>query len=151
MSDIEIGADTRVTLHFSLKFSDGSIIDSNFDKKPATFTVGDGSLLPGFEQKIIGMKAGEQGDFTVLPQQSFGQPNPNNVQQFSRKDFSADMALEPGLVISFADAGQSELPGVVKSVDGDTVMVDFNHPLAGRDIQFAVNIIAVETVQVGQV
>lgn len=146
MNDIAIGTGTRVTLHFSLKFDDGAIVDSNFDKAPATFTVGDGSLLDGFERKLFGMKAGEQGAFTVLPEQSFGQPNPNNIQSFSRKDFAKDMVLEQGLVISFADASQSELPGVVKSVDGDTVVVDFNHPLAGRDIVFEVDIIAVEAV-----
>ncbi|MFA7552734.1 MAG: FKBP-type peptidyl-prolyl cis-trans isomerase [Spongiibacteraceae bacterium] len=146
MNDIVIGKDTRVSLHFSLKFDDGAIIDSTFDKAPATFTVGDGSLLDGFERKLFGMKAGEQGAFTVLPEDSFGQLNPNNVQHFSRKDFAADMVLEQGLVISFADASQSELPGVVKSVDDDNVVVDFNHPLAGRDILFEVDIISVETV-----
>ena len=143
MTNVSIDKDTQVTLHFSLKFEDGALIDSTFDKAPATFTMGDGSLLDGFEKKIHGMNAGQQASFLVLPEQAFGQPNPNNVQQFSRKDFAEDMQLTEGLVISFADARQSELPGVVKSVDGDVVSVDFNHPLAGRAIQFDVDIIEV--------
>ena len=147
MTDITIGDNTRVTLHFSLKFNDGSIIDSTFDKQPASFTVGDGSLLAGFENKIHGMKAGQQACFTVLPEESFGQPNPNNIQHFSRSDFAQDMQLTEGLVISFADANQSELPGVVKSLQGDTVVGDFNHPLAGRDIQFDVDILDVAQVE----
>ena len=146
MSKVLIGADTRVTLHFSLKFDDGLVVDSTFDKDPATFVIGDGSLLNGFEKKLYGMSAGEQCSYTVLPEQGFGQPNANNIQTFPRKDFADDMELSEGLMISFADASQSELPGVVKSFDAENVVVDFNHPLAGRDIQFDVDIINVEEV-----
>ena len=145
MSNNGITADSRVTLHFSLQFEDGSVIDSTFDRDPAVFSVGDGSLLPGFEKKVFGMVEQQQGCFTVLPEEGFGQPNPNNVQQFSREDFSEELELVEGLVISFADASQSELPGVVKSVEGNKVVVDFNHPLAGKNITFNVEIIAVET------
>ena len=144
MTALTIGADTRVTLHFSLKFEDGSVVDSTFDKAPATFTVGDGSLLDDFEKKVHGMAAGETASFTVLPEEGFGQSNPNNVQRFARSDFASDMELAEGLVISFADASQSELPGVIQSVSAQEVVVDFNHPLAGRNILFNVEIIAVE-------
>lgn len=144
MSDISIGTNSKVTLHFSLKLDDGSVIDSTFDREPATFVIGDGSLLEGFEKKIHGMTKGQQGSYTVLPEEGFGQPNPSNVQRFARTDFSADLVLAEGLVISFADASQSELPGVIKSIEGDTVTVDFNHPLAGKDIQFDVDIIDVQ-------
>ena len=146
MTDIAIGDDTRVTLHFSLTSEDGAVIDSTFERQPASFTVGDGSLLAGFERKIHGMKAGQQASFSVAPEDGFGQPNPDNVQYFARSRFARDMELTEGLVISFADANKSELPGVVKSVTGDSVVVDFNHPLAGRTIEFAVDIIQVERV-----
>lgn len=144
MSDLAVGPKTRVTLHFQLSFEEGDVIDSTFDKSPASFTMGDGSLLAGFERKLHALKAGQSAVFTVLPEEAFGQPNPNNIQHFKRGDFSADMELAQGLVISFADASQSELPGVVKSVSEQEVVVDFNHPLAGRNILFEVNIIAVE-------
>ena len=144
MSEVLIDVDSRVTLHFSLKFEDGSVVDSTFDKDPASFVMGDGSLLDGFEKKLLGMKAGEKAGFIVLPEEGFGQLNPSNIQQFSRTDFAADLELENGLVISFADASQSELPGVISSIEGDQVTIDFNHPLAGRNIQFDVEIVAVE-------
>lgn len=139
-----IGPDTRVTLHFELKFENGDIIDSNFEKDPASFVIGDGSLLPGFEKKLFGLTAAEKASFTVLPEDAFGQPNPNNIQSFKRDTFADDMDLQAGLVISFADASQSELPGVIKSVDDEVVIVDFNHPLAGENIVFDVEIIAVD-------
>ena len=144
MTNLKVGPNSRVKLHFSLKFEDGSVIDSTFDKEPASFTVGDGSLLDGFEKKIHGMQSGQQGSFSILPEQGFGQPNPNNIQHYNRKDFSADIELSEGLMISFADANQAELPGVVKSIEGDRVAVDFNHPLAGHTIQFDVDILNVE-------
>lgn len=140
----EIAAGTKVTLHFQLSLEDGSIIDSTFEKAPAEFTVGDGKLLPGFENKLIGLVAGQQQAFTVLPEEGFGQPNPNNVQSFNPDIFDKDMELAEGLVVSFADANKAELPGVVKSISAEEVLVDFNHPLAGRNIRFEVDIIAVE-------
>lgn len=146
MNEVTIGANTRVTLHFSIKVEGGATVDSTFDREPATFVTGDGSLLQGFENKIFGMQAGQQGSFTVLPEEGFGQPNPNNIQSFSRQDFSPELELVEGLVISFADASQSELPGVVKSVAAEEVIVDFNHPLAGCNIQFDVDIIKLEKV-----
>ena len=145
ISELPVGPDTKVTLHFSLALEDGSEVDSNFDGKPATFVVGDGNLLPGFEEVLFGLVPGEEGRFEIDPEQGFGQHNPSNVQRFSRKDFAEDMELEPGLMLSFADANQSELPGVVDKVEGDEVFVDFNHPLAGHTITFSVVILDVMT------
>lgn len=146
-NQFSIGPGTTVTLHFSLRLEDGSVVDSTFDRSPAQFTVGDGKLLSGFEKKLYGLQAGQRESFTVLPEDGFGQPNPNNVQTFKRDVFDSELELAEGLVVSFADASQSELPGVVKSVGDDEVVVDFNHPLAGRQIAFEVDIIAVEQAQ----
>lgn len=143
MNDLCIGPGTQVTLHFSLKLDDGSIVDSNFDGEPATFDVGDGSLLPGFEEPLFGLQAGDERTYTITPEKGFGVHNPANVQELPRNQFPADVELEEGLVLSFADAQQAELPGVVSSFDDTTVYVDFNHPLAGRDIEFSVKILDV--------
>jgi FKBP-type peptidyl-prolyl cis-trans isomerase SlpA len=144
--NISVGENTKVTLHFALKLVNGEIVDSTFDKQPATFAFGDGNLLLGFENKLIGMRKGERRQFTVAPEEAFGQPNPANVQRFKRSDFDSAMELYEGLVISFADASQAELPGVVAKFDGDEVTVDFNHPLAGRVIYFDVEILDVAAV-----
>jgi len=143
MSELVIGPGTRVTLHFALKLENGDIVDSTFERSPATFTVGDGKLLPGFERKLFGLTEGAREQFTIAPEDAFGQPNPANVQRFDRAMFAAGMELYPGLVISFADAAQAELPGVISGVEGDAVLVDFNHPLAGRTLLFDVQIFEV--------
>lgn len=137
-----IGQGKKVTLHFSVALSDGTVVDTTRERNvPAEFTVGDGSLLPGFEKAIFGLQAGDRRSVFIDAKRGFGDWNENNVQVFTRLQFS-DMNLEPGLVISFADK-TGELPGVVKEITDETVTVDFNHPLAGRDLVFEVDIIRV--------
>ncbi|WP_439136041.1 FKBP-type peptidyl-prolyl cis-trans isomerase [Pseudomaricurvus sp.] len=143
MTNIAIDEGTEVTLHFALKLENGDVIDSNFNSKPATFVVGDGNLLPGFERALTGMVAGDKNTFVIKPEDGFGQSNPNNMQVMPRDQFDDEVELVEGLMLSFADAQKAELPGIVASFDDETVTVDFNHPLAGRDILFEVEILGV--------
>ena len=124
------------------------MVDSNFERDPATFTVGDGNLLPGFEKALFGMMEGEHKTLVIKPEDGFGQRNPNNIQEIARSQFSPDLELSEGLMLSFADAQKTELPGVVQRFDDEVVVVDFNHPVAGRDILFEVAILKIEPVQV---
>ncbi|WP_336368341.1 FKBP-type peptidyl-prolyl cis-trans isomerase [Marinobacter sp. C2H3] len=146
MKELPVDKGTRVTLHFALKIQGGETVDSTFDKAPATLDIGDDNLPENFEAYLMGMVAGDRKTYEVPPERGFGQHNPNNLQTFKRHEFSADMVLEPGVVVSFADARQQELPGVVSRVEGDEVEVDFNHPLAGRTLEFEVEILDVEPV-----
>lgn len=146
MDNIVIDEQSQVTLHFSLALESGDVVDSTFDRSPATFTMGDGSLLEGFERCLLGLGVGAAEEFIIEPEQGFGQWNPNNVQRFSRAGFDPELELSPGLVMNFADAANGELPGVIRAVDGQQVEVDFNHPLAGHRIVFRIEIVAVAEV-----
>lgn len=148
MRELAIGPGTKITLHFALQLENGDMVDSNFERDPATFTVGDGNLLPGFEKALFGMMEGEHKTLVIKPEDGFGQRNPNNIQEIARSQFSPDLELSEGLMLSFADAQKTELPGVVQRFDDEVVVVDFNHPLAGRDILFEVAILKIEPVQV---
>jgi len=139
---IKIDQGIRVTLFFSLSLENGEIVDSNFDAKPATFTLGDGNLLPGFEAPLIGLEAGSKGEFMIAPEHAFGQRNPENIQKLSRDNFDQE-SLQIGDVFSFQN-GDGELPGVITAIEVKDVEVDFNHPLAGRSIIFTVDIVDVE-------
>jgi len=148
MRELAIGPGTKITLHFALQLDNGDMVDSNFERDPAIFTVGDGNLLPGFEKALFGMLEGEHKTVVIKPEDGFGQRNPNNIQEIARSQFSPDLELSEGLMLSFADAQKTELPGVVQRYDDEVVVVDFNHPLAGRDILFEVAILKIEPVQV---
>ena len=142
MTEQRIGPERQVTLHFAIKLESGDVVDSTFDKQPATFKVGDGNLLPGFEVALYGFKAGDKRSLQIEPENAFGQPNPQNVQVMPRGQFQ-DMELSEGLLIIFNDAANAELPGVVKAFDEQQVTIDFNHPLAGKTLSFDVEIIEV--------
>lgn len=107
-------------------------------------TIGDESLLAGFEQVLINLKAGDTRTAHLPPDQAFGDWNGENVQSFPRAKFSLS---EPnpvvGMMMEFADKGQNTLAGVISEVTEDEVKVDFNHPLAGQDVLFKVKIFKV--------
>ena len=145
MSDLTIGPGTQVTLHFAIKLVNGHVVDSTFEGDPATFLVGDGNLLAGFEQVLMGLTKGDHQTFTIPPEEGFGQPNPSNVQQIARSDFD-DIDLQVGLVLAFANAQDTEVPGIITAFDDQQVTVDFNHPLAGETIHFEIKVLAVEPV-----
>ena len=137
-----INQNSKVTLNFSIALENGDLVDSNFGKEPATFEMGDGSLLPGFESSLRGLSAGDKKEFLISKENGFGVSNPNNIQSFKPSDFASGLELSEGLIVSFADASGGELPGVIKSI-GDDIEVDFNHPLAGHELMFAVEIIKI--------
>ncbi|MGB2102604.1 MAG: FKBP-type peptidyl-prolyl cis-trans isomerase [Porticoccaceae bacterium] len=138
---ITIEQGTKVTMSFLLALENGEVIDSNFDSEPATFVLGDGNLLPGFEVPLQGLKAGDQAEFVIAPENAFGQRNPENIQQLARDNFGQE-SIAVGDVFSFQN-GDGELPGVVVEIGNELVKVDFNHPLAGRNIIFKVDIVEV--------
>ena len=141
---LDIGPNYKVELHFSLKLADtGELVDSTFEKKPAELVIGDGNLPAAFEAVIHGMKAGERKIERIEPKDGFGQHNPSNVQRIPKDQFDPSVELSEGLVVSFQDKAKSELPGVVSTIDDTIVTVDFNHPLAGRDLEFEVEILSV--------
>jgi len=137
-----ITAQSQITLHFELALEDGQVVDSNFEQAPAKFRFGDGSLLPAFEESLLGLKAGDESSFTMTPEKAFGAHNESNLQRIPRSQFEMD--LEEGMVVSFADMSKNELPGVIAEIGEKDVLVDFNHPLAGRTLTFKVQIIEVE-------
>jgi FKBP-type peptidyl-prolyl cis-trans isomerase SlpA len=128
-----------------LRLENGDDVDSNFDKAPVTFRIGDGNLLPGFEQALFGLVAGDRREFLLEPEQAFGTLNDDNVQRFPRYQFPPDVAS--GAMFEFADASGNKQAGVVRGIDKQWVEVDFNHPLAGRRIRFSVHVHAVGNVE----
>ena len=136
---------SRVVMHFSIKLEDGSAADSSkVHGKPARFQMGDGNLTPNFEKHLLGLKAGDEREFTLAPEEAFGQPLDENIYQVDAAKFSAETPAEVGSIIAFTQPDGRELPGIIRAVEGNTVTVDFNHPLAGQRVIFAVEILSVE-------
>ncbi|WP_435950275.1 FKBP-type peptidyl-prolyl cis-trans isomerase [Psychrobacter sp. DM8] len=142
--DTRIAYGSSVKLHFEVSLENGEIIDSTFSRDaPVTLTIGDESLLPGFEQVLMNLRAGDTRTAHLGPEQAFGDWNPDNVQQFSRTQFAliADNP-EIGMMVEFEDKGKNTLAGIISAID-DEIEVDFNHPLAGQAVLFKVQIFKV--------
>ncbi len=148
MSCLSIGEKTRVFLNWAIHLEDGEQVDSNFDRSPVSFVIGDGSLLDGFERCLLGLCAGDEAEFQLDPKEAFGQPRTDNIQTLPRSQFLSEQELNVGMVYSFADAAGGELPGVIEDFNDDEVRVNFNHPLAGRTLKFLVRIDRVEAEEV---
>ncbi|MGL5285741.1 FKBP-type peptidyl-prolyl cis-trans isomerase SlpA [Aeromonas sp. RU39B] len=140
-----IAGDSTVLFHFAITLEDGSLADSTrLGGQPARLVMGDGSLTPHFEACLLGLQQGDKRTFTLTPEQAFGQPNPDNIHHLDRAKFGADAEPEVGAIIAFTVPGGGEIPGIVREVEGMSVTVDFNHPLAGHTVTFEVEILAVD-------
>ena len=139
----QLGPGKKIRMHFELFLSRDEVIDSNFDGEAVEFTVGDGNLLPGFEEAIFGLRVNDENTVQIPAEKAFGEYNEDNIQVIPRFRFPSDLAMEKGLMINFADSAGNEQAGVIQNFDADRVTVDFNHPLAGKNIQFRVKILSV--------
>lgn len=140
--------DSAVLVHFTLQLEDGTEAESSrANGKPALFRLGDGSLSRALEGELLGRKLGDKLNFTLEPLEAFGEKNQDLIQFFSLRDFNESGTPEVGAIIIFTAMDGSEMPGVVREIIGDSVTVDFNHPLAGRPITFAIEILEIDPAQ----
>jgi len=136
-----------LTLHYRLAGADGTDIISTFDDKPATLSIGSGELVPGVEAHLMGLPEGSHRSFDLEPGVAFGDRNPALLQRLSRALLARhgeadDYAV--GDVVQFPlPAGQGVCAGVVREADDDSLLIDFNHPLAGQQVTFEVQLIGV--------
>ena len=143
MPDDVIRKGSRVTLHFCLSLAGGRVVDSTGDADPMTLTIGEGVMADGLEKYLVGLTVGDRKQLEIPAGEIYGLPDPSAIQRISRGDFPPDIDPQPGQVLGFTSPTGEEVPAVVLSVDADSVEVDFSHPLAGHDLVFVVEILAV--------
>lgn len=137
-----------LTLHYRLAGPDGADVVNTFGARPATLSLGQGQLAPAVEALLFGLTAGRHETFELAPGAAFGERNPTLVQRVARtalRQGGADSAgFEVGDVVQFTRPdGEPGFAGVVRECDDDSLLFDFNHPLAGRPVVFEVQLIGV--------
>ena len=137
-----------LTLHYRLCGPDGADLINTFNDKPATLSLGTGELAPAIEARLLGLAEGTRGSFELAPGEAFGDRNPELLQRVKRSLLDElgdpDERYSVGNVVQFPTPdGQGAYAGVVREVDGDALVFDFNHPLAGRPVTFEVQVIGV--------
>ncbi len=136
---------SSVVMHYTLTLDDGTEVDSTLGVEPLEFRIGDGTLDAGLESLLLELYPGNKRRFHLSPGAAFGDPDPANVHSMDRVEFPPGMQLQEGVVVGFTTPSGEEIGGTIMELVGDSVMVDFNHPLAGRTLDFEVEIISVES------
>ena len=137
-----------LTLHYRLAGPDGADLINTFNDKPATLSLGTGELAPAMEARLLGLAEGTHQSFELAAGEAFGDRNPELLQRVKRALLDElgdpDERYSVGDVVQFPTPdGQGAYAGVVREVDGDALVFDFNHPLAGRPVTFEVQLIGV--------
>lgn len=131
-----------VTLNYRVCTGDVELV-STFDTTPSTLQLGTGELVPTLEACLHGMAVGERHVYLLEPEQAFGRHNPEMVQRLARADLPPGATPELNGMLEFSAPTGDKFAGVVRELDAEAVLVDFNHPLAGKPLSFEVEIIGV--------
>lgn len=135
--------DSLITLNYRLATAEDVELVSTFGASPATLQLGNGELSPPLEACLHNLTVGERYVFMLDPGQAFGPRNPELVHRMQRSELPADAKVDVHARIDFAAPNGSTFSGVVREIDGDFALVDFNHPLAAQAVRFEVEVIGV--------
>lgn len=138
-----IGDNSVVRMHYTLTNSDGEVLDSSSGGEPLAYLHGAGNIIPGLERELTGKVAGDSLTVVVAPEDGYGEVNEGLFQVVPREAFQGIDAIEPGMNFQAQGEGGQVQSIVVAKVDGDEITVDANHPLAGVQLHFAVEIVEV--------
>ena len=129
-----------VRVHYTGTFSDGEVFDSSREREPLEFTIGDGSLIPGFEDALLGHNAGDRFTVTIPADEAYGEHLEELLMEVPVSEVPEDIKPEVGMMLQIAtDDGDMEVQ--IVEVNDKVVVLDANHPLAGEDLTFDIEVI----------
>ncbi len=141
MSQVKPG--NKVRFHYTGTLEDGSVFDSSDGREPLEFTLGEGQIIPGLERAIEGMETGEQKTVTIAADDAYGPYQPQGRQGVPRDQIPDHIPLDIGTRLQVQTPDGQPMPVTVAEVSDEVVVLDANHPLAGKDLTFAVEIVDV--------
>ncbi len=137
-----VAGDT-VRVHYTGTLEDGTEFDSSRDRDPIEFVLGAGQVIPGFENAVTGMEPGETKTFTIPADEAYGPHRPELVHRIPRAQVPAEVTLAPGARLEARDQGGRRVVLTVVEVTDEEAVLDANHPLAGKDLTFQIELVAV--------
>jgi FKBP-type peptidyl-prolyl cis-trans isomerase 2 len=141
MSDAKTGDTVRI--HYTGTLDDGTTFDTSSGRAPLEFTVGSGQIIPGLDRAIAGMSVGEKKTVDVPAAEAYGDRNPEGVQSVPRTEVPDHIPLDPGTQLEVQTGDGRTLPVTVADVTEEKVVLDANHPLAGKDLTFEVELVEI--------
>lgn len=131
-----------VRVHYTGTLGDGTVFDSSRDGDPLEFVLGDGQVIEGFEEALLGMSEGESREVELPPEQAYGERSDDLVISVDRSELPEDLDPEVGQTLAVDTGDEEEMAAWVAEVGEDAITVDLNHPLAGRTLNFEVELVA---------
>lgn len=141
MSKVKHGDTVKV--HYQGALEDGTIFDSSYEKEPLEFTIGEGKIIPGFENAVVGMGSGESKKITVSPEQGYGDYQEQGKVEVERENMPEDIQPEPGMMLQLNTPDDKVVYVTVTDLDEEKVTLDANHPLAGKDLHFEIELLEI--------
>lgn len=141
MAKAKIG--DRVKVHYTGKLEDGTVFDSSLEGEPLEFTIGSGEIISGFEDEIIGMEEGEKKTFTIPTDKAYGPHREELMLTVGKDEFPPDIQPSEGQQLQLRQPDGRVFYVVVIEVNEKTVTLDANHPLAGKDLTFDVELVEI--------
>jgi peptidylprolyl isomerase len=133
---------TKVKVHYTGKLDDGSVFDSSEGREPLEFTVGEGQVIPGFEHGVVGMEPGDTKTLNIPSDEAYGPHRPEGVFEVERAEIPPSIPLQEGMRLQ-ANQGGRTIELTVVEFDQSKVTLDGNHPLAGQDLTFDIQLVEV--------
>jgi FKBP-type peptidyl-prolyl cis-trans isomerase SlyD len=143
MSEQVIADGQVVIMQYTLKADDGELLDASTPEEPMAYLHGAENIVPGLEQALTGKSVGYKGKVTVAPADGYGEREDEEPDVIPRKAFPPDMEIEPGMTFMAEGPDNEHAPIWIVGVEGDKVLVDSQHPLAGKTLHFEVEIIGI--------
>ena len=138
-----IEANQVVGIHYTLRDDGKEVLDSSEGQDPLLYLHGHGQIVAGLEKALSGKKVGDKMDVTVTPEDGYGEYDPKLTSEVQKKQFPNQARLEVGALFEFSNSKGHPVVVRIVEVNADTVKVDANHPLAGKKLYFAVEIVSV--------
>lgn len=132
---------SKVKIHYTGTLNDGKVFDSSEGKEPLEFTIGENQVIPGFENGVKGMKLNEEKTIKIKANEAYGEVNKQLIISVPREKFPPQIEVNGRLILK-GPQGQS-IPAIIKEVKDNIVVIDLNHPLAGKDLNFKVKVVGI--------
>jgi FKBP-type peptidyl-prolyl cis-trans isomerase SlyD len=139
-----VSDDVVVSINYTLTV-EGQVVDTTEGDEPLQFLQGHQNIIPGLERELAGMEIGDSKQVVVSPTEAYGEVDPDNIIDVPRSEFPEEIPLEPGTELEVKNSDGEVLSATINEVNKDTVKLDFNHPLAGKELTFDVTVVDLRT------
>jgi len=133
----------KVKVHYHGKLTDGTTFDSSEGREPLEFQVGKGDVIPGFDEGVTGMAVGDKKTVTIPAEEAYGPVQEEMIMEFPIDRFPPEMKPEVGMQLNLSDQNGEQFPVIVADVKEEVVILDANHPLAGKDLVFDLELVEI--------